>query len=86
MGVTGILSVMNLTTAKSADPMITTQAHAIAQSYLEEILLRDYDDPDGTEFGETRATFDDVDDFDALPTNGCLTTSIACPTLGRLCM
>ena len=82
VGVTGILSVMNLTSAKSADPMIATQAHAIAQSYLEEVLLRDYLDPDGVEVGETRVNFDDIDDFNNLVANGCLVTSPACPTLG----
>ncbi|HHA18426.1 MAG TPA: prepilin-type N-terminal cleavage/methylation domain-containing protein [Methylophaga sp.] len=43
----GILSVINLTIMHSADPMIRQQAVAIAQSYIEEIQLHSYCDPDG---------------------------------------
>lgn len=83
-GLTGLFVVMTETTAKSSDPMIVTQAHAVAEAYLEEILLRAYNDPSplGSEAGETRATFDDVDDYDGLVANGCLTTTPACPSLG----
>jgi MSHA pilin protein MshD len=41
----GILSVMNITTQHSADPMIQQQALAIAEAYLEEIELRAFCDP-----------------------------------------
>ena len=78
----GILSVVNLTTAHSADPLVQQQAIAIAESYLEEILVQSYNDPDGSEAGETRANFDDVDDYHALNNNGCITTTASCPTLG----
>jgi hypothetical protein len=37
---------------------------------MEEILLQGYLDPDGDETGETRATFDDVDDYDKNNPNG----------------
>ena len=40
IAVAGVLLVMNYTTAHSADPMIQTQAVAIAESYMEEIRLR----------------------------------------------
>jgi MSHA pilin protein MshD len=66
----GVLSVMNFTTGRSADPMIQHQAIAIAEAYMEEILLQGYDDPDGIgsdESSETRKTFDDVDDYNSLP-------------------
>jgi MSHA pilin protein MshD len=66
----GVLSVMNFTTGRSADPMIQHQAIAIAEAYMEEILLQGYLDPDGDETGETRATFDDVDDYDKNNPNG----------------
>ncbi len=54
--------------AASADPQIRAQARAIAEGYLEEILLKAYEDPDGTETGgveagESRATYDDVWDY-----------------------
>lgn len=56
-------------TRSSADPMILAQASAIAEAYLEEILLKDYEQPGGTcaapsAEGETdRGLFDDVDDY-----------------------
>ncbi len=67
IAITGILLVMNHTTQHSADPMIEHQAVAVAESYLEEILSKAYTDPDGTNAGETRATYDDVDDYATLP-------------------
>lgn len=82
VAVAGVSSVMNLATAKSADPVLATQAQAIARAYLEEVLARDYTDPDGSELGEDRATFDDVDDYHGLIDNGCLATSPGCPVLG----
>jgi MSHA pilin protein MshD len=63
VGVTGILLVMNTVVASSADPMVRKQALALADSILEEILQKDYADPDGTSGETTRATFDDVDDY-----------------------
>jgi MSHA pilin protein MshD len=64
----------------SADPMIKHQAVAIAESYLEEILLLPFDedeasgDPEGAlgpEPGEnTRAQFDDVNDYHGWAENG----------------
>lgn len=62
----GVLMVMNYTVQHSADPMLQHQAVAIAEGYLEEALLRSYADPDGSDAGETRSTFDDVDDYDGL--------------------
>ncbi|MBE0597359.1 MAG: prepilin-type N-terminal cleavage/methylation domain-containing protein [Desulfuromonadales bacterium] len=58
----GILGVMTLTTGHSADPMIQRQAIAVAEAYMEEILLRPFADPDGVG-GESRANFDDVFDY-----------------------
>lgn len=40
LGIVGILSVMNVTTKASADPMLRKQAMAIAESLLEEIELQ----------------------------------------------
>ena len=42
----GVLMVMNFTVSHSADPMIQHQAVAIAEAYMEEILLQGYFDPD----------------------------------------
>ncbi|MDD2929581.1 MAG: type II secretion system protein [Sideroxydans sp.] len=44
IGVTGILLVMNQTTAHSADPLLHKQALAVAESLLEEVELQDFID------------------------------------------
>jgi MSHA pilin protein MshD len=79
-----LLTLMNASTKNSIDPMIRQQANAIARSYLEEISLRSFCDPDfstdcptdcntgdvctacSLSGGESRATFDDVCDYDGL--------------------
>lgn len=65
-----ILGVFSITSASSADPMIRHQAAAIAESYLEEVLARPFDDPDGSDAETLRADFDDVEDYDGLLDNG----------------
>lgn len=62
IGLAGVMLVMDRTTRSSADPMIQYQAIAIAEAYLEEALLKEFTDPDGLG-GETRATYDDVNDY-----------------------
>lgn len=62
----GILSVVNLSAQHSADPVVRQQAIAIAESYLEEILLLPVDDPDGINEGNNRSLFDNVADYDNL--------------------
>lgn len=61
-----VLGLLSMTTAASADPMIRHQAAAIAESYLEEILLKSLSDPDGADGEAARADFDDVDDYNGL--------------------
>lgn len=71
IAIVGILSVMNVVVQSSADPMIRKQSAALADSILEEILLKDFDDPDGGAnvvevnplFLPDRTLFDDVDDY-----------------------
>ncbi len=70
IAVVGIFSVINLTVSHSADPVVNYQAIAIAESYLDEILLQSYTDPDGTNTGETRPSFDDVGDYKGLTDTG----------------
>lgn len=75
LGVAGILVVITQATRSSADPMVTDQAVAIAEAYLEEILLKDFSDPDqpesgGPEGGESRPTYDDVNDYNGLSDAG----------------
>ena len=74
-GLAGILSVMNTVVKSSADPMIRKQTIAIAESLLEEILLRDYAKPTGStalsfSAGGTRNLFDCVDDYNNYVTTG----------------
>lgn len=45
VGMAGILSVMNTVVKSSADPMVRKQAMALAESILEEIMLKEYCDP-----------------------------------------
>lgn len=65
-----VLGVLAMTTAASADPMIRHQAAAIAEAYLEEILLKPITDPDGADGEAARADFDDLDDYDGLVDSG----------------
>lgn len=62
----GVLLVYAETVRHSADPMIKQQALAVAEGYLDEILVRPVADPDGTSAGEARSTFDDVLDYAGL--------------------
>jgi MSHA pilin protein MshD len=57
--------VMNYTVQHSADPMLQRQALAIAESYLEEVLLQSFNDPDGG-IEPNRSLFDDVGDYNGL--------------------
>ena len=66
IAMSGVLTVMNQTVSHSADPVIQHQAVAITESYLEEILLQSYDDPDGADGEASRNLFDDVDDYNGL--------------------
>lgn len=67
---TGVLLVFTQTLRFSANPMIEQQATAIAEGYLDEILARPVDDPNGGETGgaegEARANFDDVKDYSTI--------------------
>lgn len=58
VGIAGILSVLNLTVAKSADPMVRKQVLAVAEAMMDEILAKDYQN-------------DPLGDNTATPTLGC---------------
>jgi MSHA pilin protein MshD len=62
----GIMSVVNFTVSRSADPVVQQQAVTIAESYLEEILLQNYSGGASSQ----RSDFDDVDDYQNLSDNG----------------
>lgn len=64
VGLAGILTVSNNVVKSSADPMVRKQSMALSDSILEEILQKEYADPDGVQGNETtRDTMDDVDDY-----------------------
>ncbi|MBB1074278.1 prepilin-type N-terminal cleavage/methylation domain-containing protein [Rhodoferax sp. 4810] len=69
-GLAGILSVMNTTVASSADPMVRKQTVAIAESLLEEILLKEYANPPSGYSGTNRTQFDDVSDYAGYTSTG----------------
>jgi MSHA pilin protein MshD len=71
---TTLLSVFTNTARTSADPMIQQQSISIAEAYMEEILFKNFSDPqDGEtgsrEEGETRVNYDDVQDYNWLGDN-----------------
>ena len=70
----GLLSVMNVNTIGSVDPLIRKQALTIAESLLEEVELHDFANPDGGFTGDAiqanRASFDDVMDYNGFATTG----------------
>jgi MSHA pilin protein MshD len=68
VALTGVLTVLNITTKSSADPIIRKQALAIAEALLEEVMLQPftYCDPDDA----TAATATSA----AINTTGCTTT------------
>jgi MSHA pilin protein MshD len=77
ISVSGTLLLVATATRHSADPMLERQAVAIADAYLEEILLRPFYDPDlGAGGGScpapegSRSLFDNVCDYDGLDDAG----------------
>jgi MSHA pilin protein MshD len=91
VGVAGILSVYTTSIKNSADPLVRKQALAIAESLLEEIVLKDYCDRDSTDtvnippvsppacgvqtVETSRDLFDDVDDYHGYTTTGIVDAS-----------
>lgn len=63
VGLAGVLSVMNRSASASADPMVRKQVVALAESVLEEVLQKEFADPDGVDGETTRQTFDNVADY-----------------------
>jgi MSHA pilin protein MshD len=85
-GVAGILAVMDITTRRSADPMISQQAQLIAESYLEEILLKKFIDPDDDKVCPTRegsrALYDNVCDYHGLNDSAGAVNQLGIPVDG----
>lgn len=79
VGLVGILSVMNITTRSSADPMVRKQATAMAEAVLEEVLSKNYCDPDlvppscVVSREASRALYDDIEDYNGQTIAGNVT-------------
>ena len=85
-GLAGILSVMNTVVKSSADPIVRKQTIAVAESLLEEILLKDYAKPTGSTVasfssGGTRNLFDCIDDYNNYVTTAGIVQPDAAATL-----
>lgn len=68
-----LLGVFAKSSASSADPLLREQAVAIAQGYLEEALLKEFQDPDQAETGceeASRSDYDDVPDYNCINDTG----------------
>ena len=61
-----VLGVLSRSVGRSADAMVLAQGVSIAEAYLEEIALKSFVDPDGTDGEALRPDFDDVDDYNGL--------------------
>jgi len=73
MGITlaAATSIFVVTTQHSADPMIQQQAQLVAESYLDEILIKRFYDPDTSNVcpaaeGGGRSAYDNVCDYNGL--------------------
>lgn len=82
IALTATVSALSATVARSADPLIQQRTVLLVQAYFEEIMTKRYAEvtpvggvpaatgaaacATGIEAGETRSTFDDVDDYDGL--------------------
>ena len=80
VAIAGVVGAFGLITSRSADPLNQTRAVELAQLYMDEIITKKYDDNTppggvpkysgscniGPDSGESRGTFDDVDDYDGL--------------------
>lgn len=74
IAISAVLGTLTLASTSSADAMVRQQAISIAGAYLEEILLKPFNDPDGvdseTPASSPRTALDDIDDYDGLQDDG----------------
>jgi len=70
----GVMSVINYTTRHSADPVLRHQAIAIAEAYMEEIVLKAFLDPDTGDIcpaaESRRYLYDNICDYNGLDDEG----------------
>jgi len=91
VGVAGILLVLNVTVAGSADPMVRKQALAVAEALMDEVLSKEFANPAGGASPTTpgnpaqaeRPLFDDVSDYHGAAWTGVASlTNPAVPITG----
>ncbi len=70
VALSGLMMVVNKTVQHSADPVIQQQAIAIANSYLEEIMLLPVTVHPDTSVANDRSTYDNIADYNGLNDNG----------------
>lgn len=63
VSITAVMGLLGSISISSAAPMLRTQSTSIAAAYLDEVLAKPFQDPDGIDNEVTRTTFDDVDDY-----------------------
>jgi MSHA pilin protein MshD len=66
LAATAVLGAMSTVVSRGANTMVRQQAVAIADAYLEEILLQPVAAPSGAATPTSRATFNDVDEYNGL--------------------
>lgn len=81
-GLAGIMLVVDTVVKASADPLVRKQTISIAESLLEEILLRDYANPEEGYVGDSRAQFDNVRDYDGYSTSAGIVDRAGAPVTG----
>lgn len=70
IAVSAVLGLLSSSVGRSADAMVIGQAISIAESYVEEITLKPFVDPDAIDGEAARIDFDDVDDYNGLTDSG----------------
>ena len=76
----GVLMVLNLDGSRSADPAQRKQAIAIAEAFMDEVMTREFSNPNeftGVSNQNNRPIFVDVDDYNGFSSNGIYTRGSA---------
>lgn len=75
VGLTGVMAALRVSVAASADPLEAKQLTTAAEALMDEIMLQPFNPtPNSATAGCSRATFNDVDDY-----NGYRSTGICLP-------
>lgn len=82
VGLAGIMLVVDTVVKSSADPVVRKQTMSIAESLLEEILLKSYANPVDGYTHESRSLFDDVSDYAGYSTRTGIVDSSGLPVPG----